>query len=54
MDVPPAALLRFPSSTCPEVLWEMVGSSGETDNSKAGGGIQSWVVNADTAGKGDT
>ena len=54
MDVPPAALLRFPSSTYPEVLYEMPGLVGKTGNSRVAASIQNLEETWDIVGRGSS
>jgi hypothetical protein len=54
MDVPPAALLRFPSSPDPEALCEVVGWAGKTGSSRAGQSIPRSEVTWGTVGRGSS
>ena len=51
MDVSPAVLLRFPSSTYPEVLQETSGSPGTTGGSRVAEGIPNSGATWDIVGK---
>jgi hypothetical protein len=54
MDRPPAALLRLPSSTYPDVLDEKSGWSDSIDSSRMAESIQSWGTSRDIVGRGSS